>query len=133
VALLCEQWRVQAVEQQRVCLEVAGVHDIAEFSPGPARDPHFGGSGGVRAGTVLLATIWAVVFCVSLSRSLFDPIGYDQAFWQYVTERVMAGERMYVDVWDQNAPGVLGIHALSTWLVGRSPLACGYSMPAGSW
>ncbi|NLX24164.1 MAG: hypothetical protein GXY55_21140 [Phycisphaerae bacterium] len=78
---------------------------------------------GVRAGTVLLATIWAVVFCVSLSRSLFDPIGYDQAFWQYVTERVMAGERMYVDVWDQNAPGVLGIHALSTWLVGRSPLA----------
>lgn len=90
---------------------------------GPHEIPTSGVRVGVRAGTVLLATIWAVVFCVSLSRSLFDPIGYDQAFWQYVTERVMAGERMYVDVWDQNAPGVLGIHALSTWLVGRSPLA----------
>ncbi len=77
----------------------------------------------VRPATLLLATIWAAVFCVSLSRNVLDPIGYDQAFWQYVTERVLAGERMYVDVWDQNAPGVLGIHALSTWLVGRSPMA----------
>ena len=58
----------------------------------------------------MLAVLWLVVWGVSLSRSLFDPIGFDQAAWQYATERVMAGDRMYVDVWDQNAPGVIGVH-----------------------
>ncbi len=74
-------------------------------------------------GSPALAALWLVVWTASLSRSLFDPIGFDQAAWQYATERVMAGQRMYVDVWDQNAPGVIGVHWLSTVLVGRSPLA----------
>ena len=81
---------------------------------------------GVRARTVSvtlpLVTLFAVVWLVSLSRSLFDPPGFDHALYQYITERVMAGDRMYVDVWDQNSPGIIPIHWLATHLFGRSPI-----------
>ncbi len=76
-----------------------------------------------RNATMLLAATFAVVWLVSLSRSLFDPPGFDHGLYQYITERVMAGERMYVDVWDQNLPGIIGIHWLASVLVGRSPVA----------
>jgi len=77
----------------------------------------------IRAATLLFPTLWLLVWGISLSRSLFDPIGFDQAFWQFITERVMLGDRMYVDLFDQNAPGIIGIHWLSTHLAGRSPMA----------
>jgi|GEM_PF-823494 len=73
--------------------------------------------------TVLLTVAFGCVWAFSLSRSLFDPIGYDQALYQYMTDRVIAGERLYVDVWDQNAPGIIAVHWLSTLLVGHSPIA----------
>lgn len=69
--------------------------------------------------TGILMTVWVV----SLSRSIFDPLGDDQALYQYITDRVIAGERMYIDVWDQNLPGIVGIHWVSTHLLGRSPMA----------
>ncbi len=73
-------------------------------------------------GAVLLVMTLVIVLIVSLSRSLFYPIGYDQALYQYIADRVIAGQRMYADVWDQNWPGIVGIHWISTKLVGRTPL-----------
>ncbi|MGQ9650547.1 MAG: hypothetical protein ACUVXJ_10590 [Phycisphaerae bacterium] len=78
---------------------------------------------GIRAGTFAVATIFIIVWVISLSRSIFDPIGFDQALYQYITDRVMLGQRLYTDVWDQNTPGIVGIHWLSTVLVGRTPIA----------
>jgi len=77
----------------------------------------------VRGATIFLAVTFTLVWAFSLSRSLFDPIGYDQGLYQYITDRVLAGQRMYVEVWDQNTPGIIGVHWLSTRLIGRSPLA----------
>jgi len=76
-----------------------------------------------RIRTVVLPAGVLVIWAFSLSRSLFDPIGYDQALYQYMAERVIAGDRLYVDVWDQNGPGIVAIHWLSTRLVGSSPVA----------
>lgn len=76
-----------------------------------------------RAATLILPIAWFIVWGVSLSRNLFDPIGFDQAAWQYVTERVMLGDQMYVDFYDQNAPGIIAVHWLSTHLAGRTPMA----------
>jgi hypothetical protein len=70
-----------------------------------------------------LLALLAVVWIASLSRNLFAPFGNDHALYQYITERVMAGDRMYADLLDHNAPGIIGIHWLSTVLFGRSPMA----------
>lgn len=78
---------------------------------------------GLPSGALLAAAGFLAVWGFSLSRNLFDPIGYDQALYQYMAERVIAGERLYVDVWDQNGPGIVAIHWLSTHLVGSSPVA----------
>lgn len=75
-----------------------------------------------RSGALALVLVGVAVWSVSLSRSLFDPIGYDQGLYQYMAERVIAGDTLYVDVWDQNAPGIVAIHWLSTKLVGNSPM-----------
>lgn len=75
------------------------------------------------APTAMAAAGFCAVWLFSLSRSLLDPIGYDQALYQYMAERVIAGQTLYVDVWDQNAPGIVGIHWLATMLVGGSPIA----------
>lgn len=72
---------------------------------------------------ILLAGGFVAVWGLSLSRSLFDPIGFDQGMYQYMAERVLAGDRLYVDVWDQNGPGIIAIHCISTCLIGSSPLA----------
>ncbi|HQE29025.1 MAG TPA: glycosyltransferase family 39 protein [Phycisphaerae bacterium] len=58
-----------------------------------------------------------------MSRSLFDPLGVDQALYQYMTDRVIAGQTLYVDVWDQNLPGIIAIHWISTRLFGNSAFA----------
>lgn len=78
---------------------------------------------GIRAGTFAAVTVFIIVWVISLSRSVFDPIGFDQALYQYITDRVMLGQRLYADVWDQNTPGIIGIHWLATMLVGRTPIA----------
>jgi hypothetical protein len=78
---------------------------------------------GIRAGTFALVSLFTLVWLISLSRSVFDPIGFDQALYQYITDRVILGQRLYTDVWDQNSPGIVGIHWLATVLVGRTPIA----------
>jgi hypothetical protein len=81
-------------------------------------------SGACRIGLAsLLAGVVVILWAFSLSRNLFDPMGYDQALYQYMVERMMAGQRLYVDIWDQNGPGIVAIHWLSTHLVGSSPVA----------
>jgi hypothetical protein len=65
---------------------------------------------------------WAGVWAFSLSRSLLDPFAHDHGLYQFLTERIIAGQRMYTDVWDQNAPGILLIHWLSTKLIGSEQL-----------
>ena len=39
----------------------------------------------VAPGTLLAAIVFAAVLIVSLSRNLFDPPGFDQAYYQYAT------------------------------------------------
>lgn len=85
--------------------------------------PHFRSSGRFSRSTCTLLALLAVVWIASLSRNVFAPFGNDHALYQYMTERVMAGDRMYADLLDHNAPGIIGIHWLSTALFGRSPLA----------
>jgi hypothetical protein len=76
-----------------------------------------------RTSTLSLSALLLVVWGISLSRSLFDPIGFDQGLYQYLAERALLGERMYADIWDQNGPGIVAVHLMSTKLVGSSPLA----------
>lgn len=89
----------------------------------PLLKPESRAAAKVRAATLLAPATFIIVWIISLSRSLFDPIGFDQALWQFITERLMAGDRMYVDIWEQNWPGIIAIHWLSTKLVGTSPMA----------
>ena len=77
----------------------------------------------VRAGTACLAVAVAAVWVFSLGRSVFDPIAPDQALYQYMAERLMSGDRLYVEVWDQNGPGIVLVHWISTRLMGSSPVA----------
>ncbi len=77
----------------------------------------------VRTHVLIVALVVILAWAFSLSRSLFDPIGYDQAMYQYMAERIMVGDRLYVDVWDQNGPGIVAIHWISTYLVGRDPVS----------
>lgn len=74
------------------------------------------------ASTALPACALLLVLVVSLSRNLFYPMGTDQALYQFIAERVIAGQRLYVDVWDQNWPGIVGIHWLATILFGGTEL-----------
>lgn len=76
-----------------------------------------------RFRSFVLPAMLAMVFATSLSRSLFDPLGKDQAQYQFMAERVLAGERLYADVWDQNGPGIVIIHGLATVLFGDNPMA----------
>lgn len=74
-----------------------------------------------RLRSFVLPTMLVVLFATSLSRSLFDPLGKDQAQYQFMAERVLAGDRLYADVWDQNAPGIVVIHCVATVLFGDNP------------
>lgn len=89
----------------------------------PAARPLALQASGLSMRAVLPIVGFVAIWGFSLSRGLFDPIGFDQGMYQYMAERVMAGDRLYVDVWDQNGPGIIAIHCLSTILVGTSPLA----------
>ncbi len=73
--------------------------------------------------TGLLLALLGAVYIGSLSRYLYYPISYDMAVYQYITDRVAAGQRMYADVWEQNWPGIIAVHWLANRLVGSSPEA----------
>ncbi len=73
--------------------------------------------------TTLVAILCATIWAVSLSRSLFDPMGPDQAFFQYVTDRLIAGQPPYTSICIEDSPGIIALHWLSTCLIGRSAIA----------
>ena len=73
-------------------------------------------------GAVCLAILFLAAWGISLSRNLCDPIGYDQALYVYMTERVMAGQQLYTELWEQNTPGIIGVHWLMLKVIGRSPV-----------
>lgn len=73
------------------------------------------------AAAVPAAAMFAVVLAVSLSRNLFDPPGFDQAYYLYVTERVLAGDVEHALFWSMNAMGSYVPHALAILLFGTEP------------
>ncbi|HOW70494.1 MAG TPA: hypothetical protein PKY77_07835 [Phycisphaerae bacterium] len=72
-------------------------------------------------GTLLAAMLFGAVLVVSLSRNLFDPPGFDQAYYQYATERVMAGDKAHALYWAYNGMGSYVPHYLATVLFGTYP------------
>jgi hypothetical protein len=70
-----------------------------------------------------MALVLAVIWGISLSRSLCDPMGPDQAFFQYIAEGVLAGQKPYVDVYNEDGPGIMLAHTISTLVFGRTDLA----------
>jgi hypothetical protein len=69
---------------------------------------------------VTLAVLFIGMWAFTLSRSIMDPLGPDQAFFQYIADRIETGGRLYVDVYDENGPGIAAIHLLATRLFGAS-------------
>ncbi|MBP7935144.1 MAG: hypothetical protein KA354_10900, partial [Phycisphaerae bacterium] len=76
---------------------------------------------GPAPGTLLAAMLFAAVLVISLSRNLFDPPGFDQAYYQYATERVMAGDKAHALYWAYNGMGSYVPHYLATVLFGTAP------------
>ncbi len=74
-----------------------------------------------RPAAAVPAALFLAVLAVSLSRNLFDPPGFDQAYYLYVTERVMAGDVRHALFWSMNAMGAYVPHALSILLFGTEP------------
>ncbi len=72
---------------------------------------------------LLLLVGFVMVWGFSLSRSVLDPYGPDQAHFQHKTECAMAGDRLYTDIISQDGPGIYAVHWLSTVLFGRSAVA----------
>lgn len=75
----------------------------------------------IASATLLAAVVFAAVLVISLSRNLFDPPGFDQAYYQYATERVMAGDKVHALYWAYNGMGSYVPHYLSTVLFGTAP------------
>ncbi len=53
----------------------------------------------------------------------FDlPLETDEANYAYIGTRLAAGDRLYVDVWDHQPPGVFMLFGTAVWLLGDAPL-----------
>jgi len=74
----------------------------------------------LRAATVLLVLLLVVVWLISLSRSLFYPLGQDHAFFRYFTDMMMADRGDSVAVHLKYNPVFTGIQWLSIVLFGSS-------------
>lgn len=48
--------------------------------------------------------------------SLAQPAGGDQGLYVYTAQRILAGEVMYRDVWDQKPPGIAFLYALASYV-----------------
>lgn len=70
-----------------------------------------------------LAVPFFAVWAFSLSRNIFDPPGFDQAFFQYCTDQILAGRTEHAPFWFTNAMGPLLFHVLATLLFGAVPMA----------
>jgi len=50
------------------------------------------------------------------------PLESDECNYVYFAQRMLAGDRLYVDVWDHQPPGIFALLVLPTALCGSSPL-----------
>lgn len=69
------------------------------------------------AGALLL--VW-LVYTVALGLAYSRlPVNPDQAIFDYIGWRLTQGDRLYLDVAEQNFPAKMWLHAASTWLFGN--------------
>ena len=61
-------------------------------------------------------TITAVLLLALRLPSLVQPMGADQGLYAYIGERILHGERPYVDAWDQKPPAIHYTYALMRWM-----------------
>ncbi len=87
------------------------MNEPCEFQPSPRTHA-----------TALLAGVLLLVFTFSALHSVFDPLGRDQSLFHLITLRMMDGQRLYLDLWTQNTPTVLGVHWLGIRAFGPDPI-----------
>jgi len=58
-----------------------------------------------RAATALLLLLAGALLAVRIP-SLVQPMGADQSLYAYIGERILDGQRPYVDAWDQKPPAI---------------------------
>lgn len=80
---------------------------------------------------VLLAT--SVVLVLARLHALALPLETDEANYAYIAGRLLAGDQLYVDVWDHQPPGVFILFAATIALFGDAPetfrwVATGFSL-----
>ena len=56
--------------------------------------------------------VLAAALCAIRLPSLVQPMGADQALYAYVGDRILHGDRPYVDAWDQKPPAIHYTYAL---------------------
>jgi hypothetical protein len=71
------------------------------------------GSGEASAPRVRWAWLALILLLLALRLpSLVQPAGGDQGLYGYAGQRILAGEVMYRDVWDQKPPAIVFLYAL---------------------
>jgi hypothetical protein len=68
----------------------------------------------------LFLLIWLIYAAMLGAIHVVTPPNPDSAIFDYMSWRVMAGDRLYVDVIEQNWPGAVWIHMLSTAVLGNT-------------
>ena len=82
----------------------------------------------------LIFLIVAAVILVAFRLHAFDlPLETDECNYAYIAARLLEGDRLYVDVWDHQPPGVFILFAGVIALFGDAPvlfrvMACGFSI-----
>lgn len=107
---------------------VATTPDKTNQSVSAARDrsarpvaggPVIGSAGRWWAGGLLGAA--AVVLVLSRWHAFSLPLEADECNYAYIAARLLAGDRLYVDVWDHQPPGVYALFAGAIALFGDAP------------
>lgn len=69
-----------------------------------------------------VAWLWAAwlayTACLGVLHALL-PASPDQAIFDYIGWRLVQGDRLYLDVAEQNFPGIMWLHAAANWLFGN--------------
>ena len=77
---------------------------------------------GLKGQTTRVAWRWGAVIILLLALrlpSLVQPAGGDQGLYGYAGQRILAGDVMYRDVWDQKPPAVALLYAAAVASSGR--------------
>jgi len=90
------------------------------MSPTEATEKH---GGRVRGGRfdVAVLLVCAAVLAVMRLHAFSLPLETDEANYAYIGGRLLAGDRLYVDVWDHQPPGVFVLFAAAACVFGDEP------------